>query len=206
MFSGLPKLYVPVSSTTSKQANEFLTCLSQDQFVMVDSLEAANVVFTVFYNKLIPASFFNAGGVGVNFHGADISKYRGVGGPIFPIIYGEAELCLTVHRLSPNFDCGKVIKKIFVELSHNETGEEAYEKLSVLCLEYLAQSWEYLLKCSSDQNLDGEIDDPGPYFTRGDLEAAKDLTKFVRALDSDRNEVAYYYDSLGIKHYLRYKT
>lgn len=173
--------------------------------VKVVDLDKADIVFSVFYNKIFTDEFISRKEIIYNFHGGILPQYRGSGTFAWAIINGEKETGITLHIIKDSgIDNGDVIDVEKFKISENDTAESLYkigeETIYKMFIKYFGRLC--VKKYSIKPNLSpAKI---GKLYLKKDLQDVKDLTKYVRALTFKDKESAYYFNSKGKKIYTKW--
>lgn len=95
-----------------------------------DNIPKVDVLFSVYYNELIPKKSFFDVPIRINFHGGKLPEYAGCYSNIWVIINGEKSNFATAHILEADFDTGDILDEIEVPIKPDDTGEDVYWKTS----------------------------------------------------------------------------
>jgi hypothetical protein len=71
-----------------------------------------DLVFSVFYDKIVKAWFIEKCGRILNLHNGPLPKYRGVSPINWALKNGETEHGLTIHEITPGIDDGPVVAQL----------------------------------------------------------------------------------------------
>ena len=77
-----------------------------------DSSWTVDVVFSVFYDKIIPAWFIEKCGRILNLHNSPLPRYRGVSPINWALKNGEREHGVTIHEITPGIDDGPILAQV----------------------------------------------------------------------------------------------
>ena len=73
---------------------------------------AIDLVFSVFYDRIIKADFISRSGQILNLHNGPLPKYRGVRPINWALKNGEKEHGVTIHQIIESIDAGPIIAQI----------------------------------------------------------------------------------------------
>ena len=87
-----------------------------------------NLVFlSLEYNRIIKPVLFSSTQL-FNIHFSKLPKYRGVYTSAWPILNGEKETGVTLHKIDAGIDTGDIIDQISFEIAENDTAYDLYLK------------------------------------------------------------------------------
>ncbi len=161
----------------------------------VENMEDSDIFFSIFYNKLISEEFIAGRKKCLNFHGGILPEYRGSGTINWAIINGEKETGITLHEIDAQIDHGPVIDIQRIPIEDTDTAGTLYVKLEELIFQ-MFKSW-FARLISLDYIATPQDHSRAKLYFRKDLQAAKDLTRFVRAFEYPGKENAYYLTNTG---------
>ena len=99
---------IPLIKTRSVRSGDVLT-----QF---DELEY-DLIVSAHFQRILPARIFGRARVGaLNLHPSLLPKYRGMSPQHWPIILGDAETGVTVHRIDEGVDTGRIMRQVRIPL------------------------------------------------------------------------------------------
>jgi methionyl-tRNA formyltransferase len=99
---------IPLIKTRSVRSEDFLT-----QFDKLDY----DLVVSAHFQRILPARIFDRARMGaLNLHPSLLPKYRGMAPQHWPIILGEAETGVTVHRIDEGVDTGRIMRQVRILL------------------------------------------------------------------------------------------
>jgi len=99
---------IPIIKTRTVRSEEFLT--------QVDKLDYGLIV-SAHFQRILPARVFRRARVGaLNLHPSLLPMYRGMAPQHWPIILGEAETGVTVHRIDDGVDTGRIMRQVRIPL------------------------------------------------------------------------------------------
>lgn len=194
------KVVIITSREVGKRCQEIAATLLPVGWVMADSIEEADVVISVMYNKLLVLDKRKRY---YNFHPAILPEYAGAGGFSWAIINKENEVGVTLHEMSNGIDDGDIIGISKFPVEEGETAESLFDKGMVVMKSMFTH---YFVKLLNNDFIaqKQDISRRGLY-TRNMLDEVKDLTHIIRGLTFTGKESAYFFDSQGEKVYIEYK-
>lgn len=166
-----------------------------------DDIDHCDVFISVLYNQLVTKNYLT-GRLAYNFHAGLLPKYRGSGSYAWALINKENLTGVTLHQIDAGIDTGPIIQKSYFKIDKTDTAEslliKAEEKIFIL----FKENFHSLLLGKLVTTPQDEV--KACTYYRKDLEEAKDLTRYIRALTFEGKENAYYYNNKGDKIYLNY--
>jgi len=194
-------VYVTQSSNVGAKCFDWVKRQNIDDIILVDSIDEADYIFSVFHNKIFRKNELSDDKIFVNFHGGILPEYRGSCTINWAIINEEDITGVTLHLIDSGIDTGPVIDISTVKINHEDTSETVYSLLEDEVYRMFKYWFDKILTgdyIATDQSCLGRT------YKRIDIEKAKDLTRFVRAFEHKGKESAYYYTKSGHKKYLIY--
>lgn len=90
-----------------------------------------DLIITAAYGQIVPEEILNLPRLGcINVHASLLPKYRG-GAPVhYAIINGEEVTGVTIMYMAKKMDAGNIISQATVEIAHDETTGQLYDRLS----------------------------------------------------------------------------
>jgi methionyl-tRNA formyltransferase len=79
-----------------------------------------DIGFSVFYDKIIRASFIDRCGQILNLHNGPLPRYRGVSPINWALKNGESEHGVTIHEITPGVDDGPIVGQVKYSIYPNE--------------------------------------------------------------------------------------
>lgn len=168
---------------------------------LVDDMDRCDVFVSVLYDTIITKGFISKREC-FNFHPGILPWYRGSGAYSWAIMNGEMESGVTLHRIDEDIDHGNVISILRFPIWKDDTAESVFERAE----ESIFNMFKYWLPLILSGDFIAMPQIEGRIYYRKDLDKAKDLTRFVRALTFRGKESAYFYNSKGEKIYLEYNA
>jgi methionyl-tRNA formyltransferase len=77
-----------------------------------EAIAEADIVMSVFYDKIIKKDFIDSCKKIINLHNAPLPKYRGVSPINWALKNNEQEHGVTIHEISPGIDDGRIIGQV----------------------------------------------------------------------------------------------
>lgn len=108
----------------SREINFFLS-LEFDQIIKPDKLKSKNIF---------------------NIHFSKLPKYKGMYTSVWPILYGDNETAVTLHRIDSGIDTGDIIAQKVFSLSEKDRSQDCYRKYIKYSKELLNDTFEKLAK------------------------------------------------------------
>jgi methionyl-tRNA formyltransferase len=76
-----------------------------------------DLIITVHFQRLLPKSIFNRAKFGaLNLHPSILPRYRGMSPQHWPIVFGDSETGITVHRIDEGVDTGRILSQVKIQL------------------------------------------------------------------------------------------
>ena len=97
---------------------------------LVDTMSKIDpeILYSVYYSRLISRPVLNLSQTAINFHGGLLPEYKGCNSNIWAIINGETYAGSTAHYLTPEFDSGDIVGYKIIDVDKDETGKSLYFK------------------------------------------------------------------------------
>lgn len=196
------KIYIATSRPIGKQCYDWAKDNMPAGFEF-GTMEDCDIFISVLYDQLITEDFIKSKKGCFNFHPGTLPQYRGAGAYSWAIINEDGFAGVTLHLIDPSIDHGPIIDIYQTPIYSDDTAEVLFkfaeEAIFAMFKKYFIQLLDGSFKIQSIQD-----ESKAKIYYRKDLEKAKDLTKFVRALTFKGKENAYYYNAKGEKIYLDY--
>jgi methionyl-tRNA formyltransferase len=161
------------------------------------SAEECDIFISILYDKIIPYEFIRSKVSCFNFHPGILPKYRGTGASSWAISNGEIETGVTLHIIDKDIDHGPIIDIWTCRIAETDTVESLFHKVEAIIFDMFFKWFDRLLE--GDYTASPQDHRRARIYYRKDLEAARDLTKYVRAFTFSGRENAYYMNSKGEK-------
>lgn len=122
--------------------------------VFIESIKALNpeALFSIYYDKIIPAEILKACKWSINIHGGKLPEYRGSFSNIWAIINGEKKTACTAHIMEEKLDSGDILGMKEVSISDEETGKSLYFKISDAVVELFKETYMKLKNGKLERN------------------------------------------------------
>lgn len=161
---------------------------TEDLYVKLESgsLPSFDLGISYLYQKRLKESIISYPPMGIiNFHPAPVSVHKGVAACCYALLKGYEEWAVTAHYVTKNFDDGDIIYESWFPIRGAVTSievEKIAQEQSILLLEKIVE------KLSSGEKLPRTKQEPnkGQYFSRKDLETAKDVSGKITSEELDR--------------------
>jgi methionyl-tRNA formyltransferase len=99
---------IPLIKTSSVRSGDILA-----QFDELDY----DLIVSAHFQRILPARIFGRARVGaLNLHPSLLPKYRGMSPQHWPIILGDPETGVTVHRIDDGVDTGRIMRQVRIPL------------------------------------------------------------------------------------------
>lgn len=159
-----------------------------------------DVFVSVLYDRIIPEEFIR-GRRCYNFHPGILPSYRGSGVYSWVLINKEKETGVTLHEIDKDIDHGPIIDVSRTVICERDTAETLFHR----CMNLLFRMFEFWFPKLLANDYITTPNIGGRLYLRRDLERAKDITHIIRAFEFTGKESAFWYDSTGHKHHVRWK-
>ncbi len=173
----------------AKAAHELGVPVEQPKAHMADP---GLLLLSLEYERILPVKEYASDRL-FNVHFSALPAYRGVFTSIWPILNGEAESGVTLHRIWPGIDDGPIVDQATFALHPGLTARELYDRLHVEATALLARNLEALLTDAVSER--PQDNGRASVYTRSSLDlpeaAAIDLT--MPWPDIDRHVRAFYF-------------
>jgi methionyl-tRNA formyltransferase len=105
-----------------------------------------DLILSVYYRHMIGQAILDLPPLGAfNMHGSLLPKYRGRAPINWAVLHGETRLGMTLHRMVKRADAGAVVDQEGVEISPQDTAEQAFRKVMPCATTVLARQINLLL-------------------------------------------------------------
>lgn len=105
-----------------------------------------DLILSVYYRHMIGQAILDLPPLGAfNMHGSLLPKYRGRAPINWAVLHGETRLGMTLHRMVKRADAGAVVDQEGVEISPQDTAEQAFRKVMPCATTVLARQIALLL-------------------------------------------------------------
>lgn len=128
---------IPLIKTHSVRSEDFLT-----QFDKLDY----DLVVSAHFQRILPARIFGRATMGaLNLHPSLLPKYRGMAPQHWPIIFGETETGVTVHRIDEEVDTGRIMRQVRIPLDPDIYIHELQSRFFAVYRSIMVEAVERLL-------------------------------------------------------------
>lgn len=105
-----------------------------------------DLILSVYYRHMIGQAILDLPPLGAfNMHGSLLPQYRGRAPINWAILHGEPHIGMTLHRMVKRADAGAVVDQEGVEISPQDTAEQAFRKVMPCARVVLARQVDALL-------------------------------------------------------------
>jgi len=157
---------IPVIRTQSVRTDEFLS-----HFVGMD----VDLIVSAHFQRLLPASLFNRAKLGaLNLHPSLLPRYRGMSPQHWPIILGDTETGVTVHRIDEGVDTGRILRQIRIPLEPGIYIHELQRKFLDVYRTVVVEAIERVIAGEPGELQSRENYSYFPKITRADVEITAD--------------------------------
>jgi methionyl-tRNA formyltransferase len=105
-----------------------------------------DLILSVYYRNMIGQPILDLPPLGAfNLHGSLLPKYRGRAPINWAVLHGETHIGMTLHRMVRRPDAGDVVDQEGVDISPQDTAEQAFRKVMPCARVVLARQIEALL-------------------------------------------------------------
>lgn len=105
-----------------------------------------DLILSVYYRNMIGQPILDLPPLGAfNLHGSLLPKYRGRAPINWAVLHGEPRIGMTLHRMVKRPDAGDVVDQEGVEISSQDTAEQAFRKVMPCARVVLARQIDPLL-------------------------------------------------------------
>ena len=105
-----------------------------------------DLILSVYYRHMIGEPILKLPALGAyNMHGSLLPKYRGRAPINWAVLHGETRIGMTLHRMVKRADAGAIVDQEAVEISPQDTAEQAFRKVMPCARSVLARQIDHLL-------------------------------------------------------------
>ena len=193
------------SSQLGQDCKKWAQAKFKDQYIFLEDKDfsRADVLFSLFHNKIFSKKTLNLFKSTYNFHGGSLPDYRGSGSPIWSIINGENTTAITVHEITEKLDSGNIYIEQRLTINKNDTGETLYDRLCKTAFDIFKENFQLLVENKIKPKTQNHSK-KNVLYTKKDLSSVKNLTNYIKALNHSSKENAYFYNSKGKKIEIKY--
>ena len=200
MSQAITKIFVASIRPIGSACREYAAAHMPDNCELSDSIESADVVFSIIYDKIFSKSFLEKKRC-YNFHCGILPYYGGSNSSCWSIINREDEYGITLHEIDSGLDTGPVIDIQKFKIRSTDTAYSLYTMGEKVILQ-MFQEWFVKLVISdyiaSPQPL------PVKIYYKPRVDRVKDRSHLVRGLYFPEKESLYFYNKYGEKVYVSY--
>lgn len=138
----------------------------------------ADLAFSCFYERILPASFIAACGRVLNLHNGPLPRYRGVAPINWALKNGETEHGVTIHEVTPGIDDGPIVGQLVYSI-YPEVDE--VETVYARALAYGRVLFEQTMPLLDVITPRPQDESRALYYTRQDSERLGERRDFTRA-------------------------
>ena len=197
----MSKVFIATSRQIGEKCIEWAQDNTPDEFKLCDSIEEADIIISVLYEKLFAPDVLKNKKC-FNFHPGILPEYRGSGAFSWVIMNEEKKCGITLHLIDKGIDSGDIIEIQEFPVESSDTAYSLFKRGEVIIYEMFKNWFGDILK-GNFKAVKQSLEDAS-LFLRKDLQEAKDLSKFIRAFYFPYKESAYYYNQRGEKKYIHY--
>lgn len=198
----MKKIYIATSRDIGKKCIEWAKENIPDGFSLSNDINDCDILISVMYEKLLTPDYLKSHPLCFNFHPGSLPEYRGAATYSWAIINGEDRVGVTLHLIDVGIDDGDIIEVRQFPISNKDTAETIFRRAENTIFS-MFKEW-FLKLLSGEYVAYPQNESKARIYYRKDLEKVKDLTKFIRALHFKGKESAFYYNSNGVKIYIKY--
>ncbi len=105
-----------------------------------------DLILSVYYRHMIGGSILALPPLGAfNLHGSLLPKFRGRAPINWAVLHGETRIGMTLHRMVKRADAGAMVDQEGIEISPQDTAEQAFRKVLPCARTVLARQIDHLL-------------------------------------------------------------
>ncbi len=105
-----------------------------------------DLILSVYYRHMIGTKILAMPPLGAfNLHGSLLPKYRGRAPINWAVLHGESRIGMTLHRMVKDPDAGDMVDQEGVEISPQDTAEQAFRKVLPCARTVMARQIDHLL-------------------------------------------------------------
>ncbi|MCO6438788.1 MAG: hypothetical protein J5J06_16965 [Phycisphaerae bacterium] len=156
--------------------------IESGHFRDIPCVEAENwsvdLIFSVFYDKVIPAWLLNKARRALNLHNGPLPRYRGMNPVNWALKNGEREHGVTIHEMTPELDAGDIVAQVKFSIfpEHDEV-IDVYRRALTFGYALFEQTMPMLDRIRPRQ----QEDSSATYYTAADAEQLGERRNFTRA-------------------------
>jgi len=128
---------IPVHTPESVNTSEWIERIAAMQ---------PDLILSVYYRHMIGTPVLAIPPLGAfNLHGSLLPKYRGRAPINWAVLHGEPRIGMTLHRMVKRADAGAMVDQEGVEISPQDTAEQAFRKVLPCARTVMARQIDHLL-------------------------------------------------------------
>jgi methionyl-tRNA formyltransferase len=137
----------------------------------------AELVFSVFYDRILPAWFLDRCGRALNLHNSPLPRYRGMAPINWALKNGEPEHGATIHEMTPGIDDGPIVAQVRYSIypEHDEV-RDVYDR----ALAYAWTLFEQTLPLLDSVEPRVQDESQATYYSAADAKRLGDRASFTR--------------------------
>lgn len=166
--------------------------------------QECDIFISVLYDTIISEDYIRSKKRCFNFHPGILPEYRGSGAYSWAIINGEKETGVTLHEIDKSVDHGNIIDIVKFPILPTDTAESLFRKAEDVIMAMFTEWYPKLI--TLDYRSYPQDESKARMYYRMDLDAMRDLTKYVRAFTFKGKPCAYYKDSNNNDHTLEWEN
>jgi methionyl-tRNA formyltransferase len=110
------------------------------------------LILSVYYRHMISTRILDIPRLGAfNMHGSLLPKYRGRAPINWAVLHGEPRIGMTLHRMVKRPDAGNIVDQEGVDISPQDTAEQAFRKVMPCARAVLARQIDHLLAGTANE-------------------------------------------------------
>lgn len=157
---------------------------------LVDDPDDCDVFISVLYDKLVSQEFIDGRLACYNFHPGLLPQQRGAGIFSWAIINNDPFTGITLHEIDKDIDHGPILDRTRIPVLSTDTAGSLFKHGEKAIMGMFERWYGRLVTGTEHGHMPNK---PGHIYYRKDLEAAKDLSRYVRAFTFPGKESCYYW-------------
>lgn len=199
----MQKIHIATSREIGIKCREWAFDNLPDNCELVEDPNDSDIFISVLYDKLLSPFFINNRKC-FNFHPGILPQYRGAGAYSWVLINDDDKTGITLHLIDDGIDSGDIIEiRAFPVDRHRDTAYTLYNRGEKTMFKMFKDWFENII--SENYEAIKQDESCAAIYYRKDLNAIKDLSRYIRALTFEGKESAYYTDNLGQKKYIYFE-
>jgi len=200
MRQAITKIFVASIRPIGDTCKEYALSNMPDNCALTDTIESADVIFSIIYDKIFSKSFLEKNRC-YNFHCGILPYYGGSNSSCWSIINKEEEYGITLHKIDAGLDTGPIIDIQKFKIEPTDTAYSLYALGEKVILQ-MFQEWFVKLVLRDYDAV--EQQQPVKIYYKKRLDRVKDISHLVRGLYFPEKESLYFYNKYGEKVYVSY--